>query len=113
LERTKEIGVMKSVGAKDRQILTMFLIEGTMIGAVGGGLGVLFGWLVSFPGDNVALGIIREQEPNMPPVRSVFQYPWWLLVGAPLFAMLVTTMAGVLPARRAARIEPVVALRHE
>lgn len=113
LERTREIGVMKSVGAKDRQILLMFLIEGTMIGAIGGGLGLLIGWLVSFPGDHVALGLIREQDPNMPPVQTVFRYPWWLLVGAPLFAMMVTTLAGVLPARRAARIEPVVALRHE
>jgi putative ABC transport system permease protein len=113
LERTKEIGIMKSIGAKDRQILLLFLIEGTMIGAVGGGLGLLVGWLVSFPGDNIALQLIREQDPNMPPVKTVFQYPWWLVLGAPLFAMVVTTLAGVLPARRAARIEPVVALRHE
>jgi putative ABC transport system permease protein len=113
LERAKEIGVMKAVGAKDRHVLAMFLTEGALIGLVGGWLGVLVGWLVSFPGDNYALRLIREQEPNMPPPETVFRYPWWLVVGAPAFAVLVTTLAGLLPARRAARVEPVIALRAE
>ncbi|MSR54521.1 MAG: ABC transporter permease [Gemmataceae bacterium] len=113
LERTRDIGVMKAVGAKDRQILIMFLIEGGMIGLVGGWLGVLVGWVVSFPGDNVALRLIREQDENMVATETVFHYPIWLVLGAPVFAMLVTTLAGILPARRAARIEPVVALRSE
>jgi putative ABC transport system permease protein len=113
LERTKEIGVMKAVGAKDRHILAMFLAEGAMIGLIGGWLGVLIGWLVSFPGDNVALRLIREQEPNMPPPETVFRYPLWLVFGAPALAIVVTTLAGLLPARRAARVEPVIALRAE
>jgi putative ABC transport system permease protein len=113
LERTKEIGVMKAVGAKDRHVMVMFLVEGALIGLVGGWLGVLIGWLVSFPGDNVALRLIREQEPNMPQPETVFRYPLWLVFGAPAFAVLVTTLAGLLPARRAARVEPVVALRAE
>jgi putative ABC transport system permease protein len=113
LERVKEIGVMKAVGAKDRHVLAIFLMEGALIGLVGGWLGVLVGWLVSFPGDNYALRLIREQEPNMPPPETVFRYPWWLVVGAPAFAVLVTTLAGLLPARRAARVEPVIALRAE
>jgi putative ABC transport system permease protein len=74
---------------------------------------VLVGYLVSFPGDNYALRLIREQEPNMPPPETVFRYPWWLILGAPAFAVLVTTLAGLLPARRAARVEPVIALRAE
>jgi putative ABC transport system permease protein len=113
LERVKEIGVMKAVGAKDRHILAMFLSEGAMIGLIGGWLGVLIGWLVSFPGNNVALRLIREQEPNMPQPETVFAYPIWLVLGAPAFAVLMTTLAGLLPARRAARVEPVVALRAE
>ena len=104
---------MKAVGAKDRHILVMFLVEGAMIGLLGGWLGVLVGWVVSFPGDNVALRLIREQEPNMPQPETVFRYPLWLVVGAPVLAIVVTTLAGILPARRAARIEPVVALRTE
>lgn len=113
LERTKEIGVMKAVGAKDRHILAMFLVEGGLIGLVGGWLGVLIAWAVSFPGDTVALGLIREQEPNMPQPETVFRYPLWLVLGAPAFAVVVTTLAGIFPARRAARVEPVVALRAE
>jgi putative ABC transport system permease protein len=113
LERVKEIGVMKAVGAKDRHILIMFLTEGALIGLVGGWLGVLIGYLVSFPGDNYALKLIQEQDPNMPQPETVFRYPWWLVVGAPTFAVLVTTLAGLLPARRAARVEPVIALRAE
>ena len=113
LERVKEIGVMKAVGAKDRHILAMFLIEGSLIGLVGGWLGVLFAWLASFPGDNYALRLIREQEPNMPQPETVFRYPLWLVLGAPAFAILMTTLAGLLPARRAARVEPVIALRAE
>ena len=113
LERVKEIGVMKAVGAKDRHILAVFLMEGVLIGLVGGWLGVLVGYLVSLPGDSYALRLIHEQEPNMPPPETVFRYPWWLVFGAPAFAILVTTLAGILPARRAARVEPVIALRAE
>lgn len=104
---------MKAVGAKDRHILAMYLAEGGMIGLVGGWLGVLVGWLVSFPGDNIALRLIQEQEPDMPQPETVFGYPLWLVLGAPAFAIVVTTLAGLLPARRASRVEPVVALRAE
>ena len=113
LERVKEIGVMKAVGAKDRHVLAVFLMEGVLIGLAGGLLGVLVGWLVSFPGDSYALRLIHEQEPNMPQPETVFRYPWWLVLGAPAFAVVVTTLAGLLPARRAARVEPVIALRAE
>ncbi len=113
LERTREIGVMKAVGAKDRHILSMFLAEGGMIGLVGGWLGVLVGWLVSFPGDNIALRLIHEQDPDMPTPETVFRYPLWLVIGSPVLAIIVTTLAGLLPARRASRVEPVVALRAE
>jgi putative ABC transport system permease protein len=112
LERTREIGIMKAVGAKDRQIMTMFLIEGGLIGLLGGAIGVLVGWLASFPGNGYALKIMEEQG-HKPLPETVFLYPPWLLIGVPLFAMLITTLAAVLPARRAARVEPVVALRHE
>jgi hypothetical protein len=66
---------------------------------------VLIGWAVSFPGDNVALRLISEQEPNMPTPETVFRYPLWLVFGAPAFAVVVTTLAGILPARRAARVD--------
>ena len=92
--------------------MTMFLIEGGLIGLLGGAIGVLVGWLASFPGNGYALKIMEEQG-HKPLPETVFLYPPWLLIGVPLFAMLITTLAAVLPARRAARVEPVVALRHE
>ena len=112
LERTREIGILKAIGAKDRQILTMFLIEGTLIGLVGGIGGIVVGWLASFPGNNYALHLMEKQG-HKPLPETVFLYPTWLLVAVPVFAMFVTTMAAMLPARRAAKVEPVVALRHE
>lgn len=114
LERTKEIGIMKAVGAKDRHIQIVFLIEGTLIGLLGGLIGILFGYLVSIPGDQTAKRMMGNQplmEGNTP--ETVFIFTTWTLVGVPLFAMLVTTLAAWLPARRAARVQPVVALRHE
>jgi putative ABC transport system permease protein len=112
MERTHEIGLMKAVGARDRHILLMFLSEGMILGVVGGALGLLFGWLVSFPGDNIARSIVQH-ELQTTLEHSVFVYPLWLLVGVPLFALFVTTLSSVYPARRAARIDPIQALRSE
>src|SRR5205085_12415466 len=112
MERTHEIGLMKAVGARDRHILLMFLSEGVILGVVGGALGLLFGWLVSFPGDNIARSIVQH-ELQTTLDHSVFVYPPWLLVGVPLFALFVTTLSSVYPARRAARINPIQALRSE
>jgi len=112
LERTREIGILKAVGARDSQVLWIFLIEGALIGLMGGLLGILIGWVASFPGDDYALRIMRKQG-HQPMPNTVFLYPLWLLVGVPFFSMLLTTLAALLPARRAARVEPVVALRHE
>jgi putative ABC transport system permease protein len=110
LQRTHEIGVMKALGARDGQVLALFLSEGVLIGSAGGLLGLLAGWLVSYPGDAFARWLIRVQTP-MRLEESVFAYPWWLVVGAPLLACGVTTLAAYFPARRAARIDPVAALR--
>jgi putative ABC transport system permease protein len=112
MERTHEIGLMKAVGARDRHILLMFLAEGVILGVVGGALGLLFGWLVSFPGDSIARSIVQH-ELQTTLDHSVFVYPLWLLVGVPLFALFVTTLSAVYPARRASRINPIQALRSE
>ncbi len=112
LERTREIGILKSLGAKDRHILLIFLTEGALIGLIGGLSGVLLGWLASIPGDGYALSIMRKQG-HTPLPESVFSYPIELLLAVPLFAMLLTTLAALLPARRASRVEPVIALRYE
>jgi putative ABC transport system permease protein len=110
LQRTHEIGVLKALGATDRQVLILFLSEGVVIGAVGGLVGMLAGWLTAWPGDAFARWLLEAQTP-MRLEESVFAYPWWLLLGTPLLAMLLTTLAAWWPARRAARIDPVAALR--
>jgi putative ABC transport system permease protein len=112
LERTHEIGVMKAVGARDRHIQFLFLVEGALIGIVGGALGLFLSWLASFPGDAVAKHLMQQQT-GSPVEGSMFAFPLLLTLGVPVFACLVTTLAAVYPAHRAAKVNPITALRHE
>lgn len=112
LERIREIGIMKAVGARNRHILTIFLVEGALIGLVGGLLGLLLAWLASIPGDAWIHSLVAERM-QLQLQGSLYVWPVWLLVGAPVFTCLVTTLAAVLPARRAAAVNPIKALRHE
>lgn len=113
LERTREIGVMKAVGARDRHIQMIFLVEGALLGILGGALGVLGCWLASFPGDSYARQLLEEHSLLSRLRHTLFVFPWWLVLGVPFFAGVVTTVAAVLPARRAAKVNPITALRHE
>jgi putative ABC transport system permease protein len=112
LERTHEIGVMKAVGARDGQILAIFLVEGGVIGLLGGLLGLGLAWLASFPGDAVAKSIMEPQA-HRPIEGSLFAFPTWLVLGGPALAALITTLAAVYPAHRAARVDPITSLRHD
>ncbi|MDY6776743.1 MAG: ABC transporter permease [Candidatus Nanohaloarchaea archaeon] len=104
-ERTREIGVMKAVGAEDRQILTLFLLESGMIGLLGGLVGVIFGIGIS-----KGFVIAARRYSALPLQASVSVE---LLVGALLFAFLVGAVSGTFPARNAARLDPADALRYE
>ncbi len=112
LERVHEIGVMKAVGARDRDVQRAFLVEGALVGLVGGLLGLGLCWASSFPGDAWVRARV-EQRLSVKLEESLFSFPTWLAVGVPLFACVVTTLAAVYPARRAARVSPVQALRYE
>jgi putative ABC transport system permease protein len=112
LERTHEIGVMKALGARDRHILLMFVVEGAVIGAVGSGLGLVLGWLASFPGDAIAQSLIESQH-EIPLKGTLFAFPAWLVAGVPLSVCVFTILAALYPAIRAARVDPVTSLRHE
>jgi putative ABC transport system permease protein len=112
LERTREIGIFKAVGAGDGHVQLIFLIEGALIGVVGGVLGLLSAWVFSFPVDAWSRSLI-SRDLKFDLQESLFVFPPWLTVGVVLFATLVTTLAAVYPARRAARVAPLQALRHE
>jgi putative ABC transport system permease protein len=112
LERTHEIGIMKALGARDRHIQLIFLVEGMVLGIAGSGLGLALGWLASFPADGIARSIM-EADIRTPVKGTLFLYPAWLVAGVPLLVCVITTLAAWYPAVRAARVDPVTSLRHE
>jgi len=105
LERTKEIGIMKAVGARNSSIVFVFIIESGFVGMIGGIMGVLLGFIISSAGGAFAA---RAGFSFLKPV-----FPIWLTVGSILFAFSVGAIAGVLPAVRASKLRPVDALRYE
>ncbi len=104
LERNREIGIMKSIGAKNSDITQIFLIESAMIGFVGGTIGTLMG---------AGLALLAEKLIGTFLGEGFFQVflPWWLLLGAIAFAVIIGTISGIFPARQAANLNPVDALR--
>jgi putative ABC transport system permease protein len=112
LERSHEIGVMKALGARDGHILLIFLIEGAVLGVAGSLIGLLLGWLASIPGDSIAKSIMEPQT-HTTIKGTLFLFPPWLVIGVPLLVSVITTLAALYPARRAARVDPVTSLRHE
>jgi putative ABC transport system permease protein len=103
-ERTREIGLRKALGARRRDILIQFLTESSLLSLIGGVIGILFGWLISFGVGQLAAASGTDFTP---------------LVGldavalATIFSAIVGLFFGIYPANRAARLEPVEALRYE
>src|SRR5208282_4900439 len=110
LERRREIGVLKALGAADSDVQQLFFVEAGVMGFLGGILGVGFGWLlgrvITF-GTNIYL---KRQNLNSIELSSV---PWWLVLFALVIAVGVSLLAGLYPASRAAKLNPVDALRYE
>jgi len=112
LERRREIGIMKAVGAANWQLQALFVIEGGLIGLVGGALGLLLAWSISFPGDAWVRSMVhRDMKIHL--TGSIFAFPGWIGVRVVLLTVGVTVFAALYPARRAAKVEPVSALRHD
>jgi putative ABC transport system permease protein len=110
LERRREIGIMKAIGASDGDVKTLFFAEAGVMGIFGGAAGVLLGWLI---GRVINLGTNIYLRRQHFPSEQIWSVPWWLVGGAILFAVIVSLLSGLYPAARAARLDPVQALRYE
>lgn len=110
LERRREIGIMKAIGASDGDVKRIFFFEAGTMGILGGGLGIGIGWaigrIINF-GTNLYLRRIDIKPENF------WYVPMWLVVAALIFSVLVSLVAGLYPASRAAKLDPVKALRHD
>jgi putative ABC transport system permease protein len=104
IERTREIGLRKALGARNRDIMTQFLAESSFLSLLGGLLGILLGWLISL----IIGQIASASGTSLNPAVSLNA-----VLLATLFSIAVGLFFGIYPARRAARLEPVEALRYE
>jgi putative ABC transport system permease protein len=110
LERRREIGIMKAIGASDIDVKKLFFAEAGAMGILGGIVGVALGWAI---GHIINLGTnIYLRHQALPP-EDFWSVPWWLVGAAIVFAFIVSLAAGLYPASRAARLDPVQALRYE
>ena len=111
LERTREIGIMKAIGAEDREIKLIFFVEAAVIGVTGGVIGVVLAWGIDELANRLAYRFILK--PQGASFIDFFDLPVYLWLGAILFALIISILAALYPASRAARIDPVRALRHD
>jgi ABC-type antimicrobial peptide transport system permease subunit len=110
-ERTAEIGVLKAIGASPGDIRALFVVEASLISVAGGIVGTIVGWLLSMGLNKGILAVFRWQK--IPMRGTFFVVTSWLGALALAFATLVGLLAGLYPAARAARLDPLEALRHE
>jgi putative ABC transport system permease protein len=110
LERRREIGIMKAIGASDGDVKKLFFAEAGAMGILGGIVGVALGWTI---GQVINLGTnVYLKHQSLPP-EHFWSVPWWLVGAAIVFAFVVSLLSGLYPAGRAARLDPVQALRYE
>jgi putative ABC transport system permease protein len=120
MERTREIGILKAIGAKSRTVLSMFLAEAALIGIIGGLIGILTGYGLSYALAYALTGFVQPQNqgsvfqtPETQPIsiNPVFSAEWTVI--AFVFAVGVCIVFGLYPARKAAKLDPVKALHYE
>ena len=110
LERTREIGIMKAIGGSDGDVRRIFLIEASAIGFLGGLAGVALGWVVG-RAINFGANVYIQQQGGT--AGNLFSLPFWLIGAAIGFSIAVSLIAGSYPAARAAKLDPIAALRHD
>jgi len=110
IERRREIGIMKSIGASEGNIRMIFFVEAGAIGLIGAIFGLILGWIFTKIANFVMNRFILGDDQ---PVVNLFYFPMWLIAGAIIFSLLISLLAGLYPAARAAKTDPIKALRHE
>jgi putative ABC transport system permease protein len=110
LERRREIGIMKALGASDADVRGLFFAEAGAMGLVGGAVGVTLGWTI---GRLINFGMNIYLERQHFPSAQIWSVPPWLVLSAIAFSIVVSLLSGLYPASRAARLDPVQALRYE
>ncbi len=110
-ERTREIGVLKALGASAREIRALFTVEAAMLGLLGGFFGLIFGTLLGRLVDWIGHRFLIAE--GVTGIGQLSVVPPWLAIGALAFAAFIGVVAGLYPAARAAKLDPVAALRHE
>jgi ABC-type antimicrobial peptide transport system permease subunit len=101
---------MKAVGASDGDIKKIFFFESSAIGLLGGLFGLGLGWVTSGIINRVVNYFLAKQGV---PFINYFSFPLWVCLGAVAFSVAVSLFSGIYPAWRAARVDPVRALRHD
>ncbi|MGH9842752.1 MAG: ABC transporter permease, partial [Blastocatellia bacterium] len=112
-ERTREIGIMKAIGGSDGEVMRIFFVEACLIGLFGGMLGVAAGWAIDRVANSLANRYVAQQAGQAMRRIEFFSIPWYLSLGAILFAVVISLIAAIYPARHAAKVDPIKALRHE
>ncbi|WP_141432110.1 ATP-binding cassette domain-containing protein [Bacillus sp. 03113] len=107
LERTREIGTMKALGARRKDIKRIFLSEAAVIGVLGGLFGVIGGYLLGLAGNEILKSFLKENA------FKAFVVPGYLAAFCIIFSTVISMIAGYIPARRAAKLNAVDALRYE
>ena len=109
-ERTREIGVMRACGATKKSIRRLFIFEAAVIGFLGGVIGVLLTFILRIVGNEVLNNVLSQEGIH---ASNMIVIPVWLIISIVIFTTLLGTIAGLAPSFRAARMDPVEALRYE
>ena len=113
-ERTREIGIIKVIGASFADVRSIFLTEASLIGFIGGIAGLGLSYLASYIVNTIAAGYLQSGMGMMGGTPgNISVIPVWLAAGALGFAIFIGLASGLYPANRAIKLSPIVAIRNE
>lgn len=110
-EKTKSIGIMKALGGSKRNIKTLFIVQSGTIGFFGGILGVILALITSSTVNTLVLNIMKKK--GVVDIETLFITPYWLILGSIVLAIFISTIAGIIPAAKASKLDPVESLSYE